>query len=190
MLRLFIRSCPRHNILSMQNEGAAQLSETIASDTIDSAVGYLSLRNQARPWCTYLVLLLLDISSRVAPIVKRQAENPTVPAFRVMWSMINAQDCLRGLARNKLSITHKALTRLNEISEGVNVAYTMATSIPMSLDADEGFFWDNDKPSTLAIDPPLQLMPMDDWVFDTSSAWHAGELANLLSSEEFPLDLG
>ncbi|OCT54516.1 hypothetical protein CLCR_00971 [Cladophialophora carrionii] len=172
-------------MVPLQGQNDSHSTETIASDTIDSAVGYLSLRQQARPWCTYLTLLLIDASSRVAPIVKRQAANPSMGAYRVILSLAHAQDCLRDLAKSKLSVTRRALVRLNEISDDVNVAYSLATSIPEGIDAGKDAV-------ARSIDKSVSpgLLPMDDWMFDTSKIWHAAELADLLSSEAFPLDSG
>jgi hypothetical protein len=97
--------------------------------------------------------------------------------------MIHAQDCLRDLAKCKLSITWKAQARLNEILDDVNVTCTLAMSIPGVIDT-------SGDAVARRIDKPVvtDLLPMEDWRFDTSEIWHAGELADLLSSEAFPLD--
>ncbi len=188
MLRLFVRSCPRAKFGQLQDRHTAQLTETIASDTIDSAVGYLSLRNELRPWCTYLTLLLIEVSSRVAPIVKRQAKSPTVTAYRVMLSMVSAQDCLRNLAGSKLSITRKALARLNDISEDLNDAYTVATNIPKSIDIGDTVLWSNGKPGSAVVEGAQDVLDIDDWMLDFSGTWQAGDLTDLFSAEDFSLD--
>ncbi|KAJ9606315.1 hypothetical protein H2200_009276 [Cladophialophora chaetospira] len=187
-LRLFIRSSPRTSTIPLLDWETAQTTETIASDTIDSAVGYLSLRNEARPWCTYLTLLLIDISSRIAPIVMRQAKNPTVPAYRVILSMVQAQDCLRNLGKSKLRITHKALARLKEISDDVNLAFETATSIPRLISIGHASFWPDGKPCKARIDSAQDVMPLDDWTLDMSEIWDADDLIELFSSQNFPLD--
>jgi hypothetical protein len=187
MLRLFIRSCPRTNPLSILDDETAQAAETIASDTIDSTVCYLSLRSQARPWCTYLILLLIEASSRVAPIVKRQAGNPSTAAYRTMLSIMNAQDCLRGLASTKLRITGRALVRLNQISQDVNVAFSMAMPVSRGVDAGDETTCCRVQDQAETIGSPSEILPPDDWVFDASKIWQAGELADLLSAQPFSL---
>ena len=190
VLRLFIRSCPRADLVPLPYRNAAQQTETIASDTIDSAVGYLSLRKGARPWCTYLTLLLIEVSSRIAPIVRQQARNPRLEAYRVMLSLTSAQDCLKSLAGSKLSVTHKALTRLKEISEDVNDAYTAATAIPKVIDIDGAFFGDDGQPCNDVVGSAQDLLDLNGWMLDTSRIWQAGDLTDLFSSEDFLLDFG
>ena len=188
MLRLFIRSSPHMAAIPMLDRDTAHLTETIASDTIDSAVSYLSFRNEARPWCTYLTLLLIDVSSRIAPIVMRHAASPTMSAYRVILSMIHAQDCLRNLGKSKLSITRRALARLNEISDDANLAYAMAASIPRFTGTDDAFPGGSDKQCEGVADSAQNHLANNDWMLDHSQFWYAGDLADLFSSEEFPLD--
>lgn len=189
-LRLLLRCSPRTSIAPTRNQQAVQLTETLASDIIDSAVGYLSLRNHARPWSTYLTLLLIDISLRVAPVVKLEAKNPTMTAQRVMLSLTNAQDCLRDLTKSKLNITRKALARLNEISQDVNCTYALAASVPRLIDNEHALFWSHDEQLEATIASVEDSDPVSDGVFDASKIWNAAELADLFFSEEFLLDDG
>src|ERR1700761_5941524 len=100
MLRLFIRSCPRTYDSPILDQDPAHASETLASGIVDSAVSYLSLKNGARPWYTYLTLLVMDASSRLRPILKRQARSPTPAAYRAIESIANAQQFLRDAAQS------------------------------------------------------------------------------------------
>jgi len=188
MLRLFMRSCPRTSSIPMLKQNTTHVAENIASDTIDSAVSYLGLRNQARPWSTYLTLLLVDVSSRVAPIMKRHAANPTMPAYRVILSIVNAQGFLKNLVQNKLSVTGRAAARLDELSVDVNHAFTMAMGPPRPIDAGISPSWGSDRQAD-ATDLVLDSTQIDDWMFDVSNIWQVGEVVDLFSSEAFGLDL-
>jgi hypothetical protein len=105
-------------------------------------------------------------------------------------SMINAQDCLRDLAKNKLSITKKALARLSDISQDVNVAYAMATGVPRAIDLDNSIFWSNDKTTTTMEETTTALIPNENWMLDFQDIWHTKGVADLLSSDEFRWEFG
>ena len=174
----------------MLSPEAAEVKETIASDTIDSAVVYLSFRRQARPWCTYLTLLLVDAASRIAPIVKHQAQTPSITTYRTIVSMINARDCLKGPAGIKLGVTTRALVRLNQISQDVNIAFSMGAPISRGIWVGHSLTFVDEREQGAVIGSSPDLMPMEDSIFDVSKIWELDKLAELISTGTFPVEFG
>jgi hypothetical protein len=189
MLRLFIRSCPRTYGSPILDQDVPHAPESLASSIVDSAVWYLSLKNGARPWQTYLTLLVIDASSRLRPILKRQARSPTPAAYRAIDSIANAQEFLRNSGCSNLSITLKAAKRLEEIVVEVNMAFAMARPIPRPLQVLPWAFGSPGAEQGQVGDSVTELCPADDRVFDVSETWQASEDIDLLWAEAFPLTL-
>lgn len=130
MLRLSIRSGAITRSLVGNTSGdvdrrAAQVAtETIASVTMDSIVSYLKARRHARPWTTYASILLVEATSRIAPLLKSRTYCPTDTTYKAIASIATAQDCLQDLASINLRVSWRASKQLTAVLEEVQAVIT------------------------------------------------------------------
>lgn len=127
VLRLSIRSSWLYHSSNIDHisdyEDAARFTETLTASLMNAIVTYLTLRNYARPWSTYASGLLVQLSSRVAPILRsRNALSET--SFSLIASMSNAQACMQELASINLFAAKNASINLARMLEGLQLPYS------------------------------------------------------------------
>jgi hypothetical protein len=134
MLRLSVRSRTIDSHPNLRSHGvvkSTQITEGIASNTIDSITGYLNVRKNARPWASYGSLLLVEVTSHIARLLKNQEGSPTNTTHEVVASIVSAQNCLRAM---KMRVSCRAAEKLASVL--VNVSRIPTASIPRTINPD------------------------------------------------------
>lgn len=140
MLRLFILSIhpsTTNTQVVLGSRGVqqtAQAAEKIAANTMNSLVSYLNVRKHARPWVTYASLLLVEATSRIAPLVKSQEDSPTDATHRVVASIVSAKSCLGAM---NLGVSCRAAKRLAAVLDDVSGIFTARIPRTIELDSEK-----------------------------------------------------
>lgn len=127
MLRLLIRSSSSNEtqLEFQQAQESAQITEGIASNTIDSVTSYLRVRQRARPWATYGSLLLVEATSHVALLLKSRRSSPTETTYKLIDSIIQAHDYLESI---DIKVSRGAAQRLAAVLDNVSDIFTAFSS--------------------------------------------------------------
>lgn len=118
---------------------------------MNAIVSYLVSRNYARPWSTYASRLLVQLSSRAAPLLRATtASTMTIsssnrrnalsePSYSLITSMSNAHACMQDMAASiKLFAARNASTKLGSLLEGLGLPQAgLGTGLRLLLCAPE-----------------------------------------------------
>lgn len=111
----------------LAHDATAKATAILTASVMNAIVTYLVSRNYARPWSTYASRLLVQLSSRAAPLLGGTALSTRhnalpEPSYSLIASMSNAQACMQDMSASiKLFAAQNASTKLGSLLQGLGL---------------------------------------------------------------------